>query len=59
MAILISFLIFLVIVCVITALVVFILDKLGVPLGNYAWAVAGIIILIWILQHLSALRSVL
>jgi hypothetical protein len=58
-ALLISFLIFLVIVCVVTALVAFILDKLGLPFSNFAWALAGIIILIWVLEHLPALEHAL
>ena len=58
-ALLIAFLIFLAIVCVVTALVAFILDKLGLPFGNYAWALAGIVILIWVLEHLVALEHIL
>jgi hypothetical protein len=54
---LIAFLIMLLVVCVIAALVIWILGDIpGVP----AWArqvvlaIAGIVILIWLLQHLAA-----
>jgi len=54
---LVSLLIFLLVVCVFAALVVWILGKIpGMPAwaGNVAWAVAGIVVLIWLIDHLAA-----
>lgn len=51
---LVSFLIFLVIVCIVAAVVVWILQNIpGVPpfAPRIVWAIAGIVILIWILQR--------
>ena len=58
MELLVAFLIFLVVLVVITAIVVFILQKLAVPplFINIVYAVAGIILLIWILQHLAGIE---
>jgi len=53
---LIAFLIFVVIVCVIAYIVVWILSNVpGIPAGfqRLVWAVAGIAILLWLLSHLT------
>jgi hypothetical protein len=54
---LVAFLIMLLVVCVIAALVIWILGNIpGVPpwTRNVVLAIAGIVVLIWLLQHLAA-----
>jgi hypothetical protein len=54
LSLLVSFLIFLVIVCIVAAIVVWILQNIpGVPpfAPRIVWAIAGIVILIWILHR--------
>lgn len=61
MNLLVAFLIFLLIVCVIAALVAFVLSKIpGVPAwaSNVVWAVDGLVVLIWILEHLNTLQHI-
>lgn len=55
---LVSALILLLVVCVIAAIVVWILGNIpGVPAWapRVVWAIAGLIILIWIIEHLGVL----
>jgi hypothetical protein len=55
----IAFLIVLLIVCVLAALVAWILTNIpGVPAWapKVVWAVAGIIVLIWLLQNMTAIE---
>lgn len=59
MALVIAFLIFILIVCVLAALVAWILSNIpGVPAWapKVVWAVAGIVVLIWVLQHITAIE---
>jgi hypothetical protein len=60
LALLVPFLWLLIIVFAIAALVVFILGKLGAPaqFQNITWAIAGVVILIWVLQHVLPLAGV-
>ena len=55
----ISFLIFMLIVFVIAAVVVFILSNIpGAPAfaSNVVWAIAGIILLVYLVEHLSGFQ---
>ena len=57
LSLLVAFLIFLVIVAVVAAIVSWILQNIpGIPpfAPRIVWAVAGIVVLIWILQHLGS-----
>ena len=61
MSLVIAFLIFLLIVCIIAGLVAWILSNIpGVPpwAQRVVWAVAGIVILLWVLQHVGALEAI-
>jgi hypothetical protein len=57
LSLLVAFLIFLIVVCVIAAIVVWIISNIpGVPpfAPRIVYAIAGVIILIWLLQHLGS-----
>jgi hypothetical protein len=59
---LVSFLILLLIVCIIAAVAVWILSNIpGVPpwSRNLVWAIAGIVILIWLINNLGAITGAL
>lgn len=55
---LVAFLIFLIIVCVVAALAAFILSNIpGIPAWapKVVWAIAGVVVLIWLLEHVTGL----
>jgi hypothetical protein len=57
LSLLVAFLIFLLVVCVIAAIATWIISNIpGAPpwSSRLVWAVAGIIILIWVIGHLGA-----
>ena len=61
LSLLVAFLIFLLIVCVIAAIVIWILSNIpGVPpfSRNIVLAIAGIIVLIWLLQHFGSYAGI-
>ena len=58
LSLLVAFLIVVVVVCVFAAIVAWILGNIpGVPpwAPRVVWAIAGLIVLIWLLEHISAL----
>jgi hypothetical protein len=52
-----SALIALFVICVVAAIIYFILQKIGVPapFPNYVWAAAALVFLIWLLKNIGAL----